>query len=223
MQKSTYRKSWTKGEIQQLESYVKKKSEILRQNFYKNILINKMKHRRSPRFFIQMSQSVGRSASQCKSKFQKFERVIYTEFLDLPSDHYQVYSSIRNQSAQGAGILAREINDSGFENKQNEANGRRKERVFGGEMASEDRTKILKEIYSTQFKTGFYQTFEDFKRHLSTSGNEGIRDSLIQRHLENSRIRRQIIELVLNGSIKLDLEKNGRFLSKLRSKSVFFL
>ena len=91
------RKPWNKTEINELEKYIKNHSVILKTNFYKNIYLGKMKFRRCPRFFIRMSAKVGRSPSQCKSKFQKYEKEIYTDFLELPFDHLLVYQDIRKR------------------------------------------------------------------------------------------------------------------------------
>ena len=95
MVKKALRKPWNKTEINELEKYIKSNSLILKSNFYKNIYLGKMKFRRCPRFFIRMSSKVGRSPSQCKSKFQKFEKEIYTDFLELPLNHLLVYQAIR--------------------------------------------------------------------------------------------------------------------------------
>lgn len=101
MPKKTVRKMWTKAETALLEKYIKEQGALLRSNFYWNIFLGKMKRRRPPRFFIEMSAKVGRTDSQCKSKFQKFEREIYVEFLEIPATHFRVYKAIRRLAARG--------------------------------------------------------------------------------------------------------------------------
>lgn len=95
MPKKSLRKLWTKVETTNLEKYIKSQAALLRDNFYWNIYFGKMKYRRPARFFIEMGSHIGRSPSQCKSKFQKFEREIYVEYLEIPASHFLVYNAIR--------------------------------------------------------------------------------------------------------------------------------
>lgn len=97
MPKKPLRKLWTKVETANLEKYIKSQSGLLKNNFYWNIYFGKMKRRRPARFFIEMGSRIGRTSSQCKSKFQKFEREIYVEYLEIPANHFQVYKAIRNR------------------------------------------------------------------------------------------------------------------------------
>jgi len=42
-----------------------------------------------------MSQKIGRSAIQCKSKMQKFEKEAFIEILNVPKEHYSFFELLR--------------------------------------------------------------------------------------------------------------------------------
>ena len=99
---SSSRKRWSPRELDLLESYIKEKTDCLKNNIYQNILIGKLQYRKNPRFFIKMSQTIGRSPEQCKSKFQKYEEKIYLIHLGVPKKHYEVFLHLRERKKQMA-------------------------------------------------------------------------------------------------------------------------
>lgn len=91
------RRIWTKKHLDKLKAFIEKNKEGLKNNFYTNILENNLKHRKIFHFFNDMSSSIGRSVPECKSKFQKFERVIYEEYLGIPSVHFELFLFLRKK------------------------------------------------------------------------------------------------------------------------------
>lgn len=95
MNEKCNRKRWTLNEVEKLKTYIKKQSELLLSNFYENIIEGKMKIRKPPGFFIEMASFLKMTPKQCKSKFQKSEKEIYTNYLGVPSDYYEVFTCLR--------------------------------------------------------------------------------------------------------------------------------
>ena len=91
------RRIWTKKHLDKLKAFIEKNKENLKNNFYMNILENSLKHRKIFHFFNDMSSSIGRSVPECKSKFQKFERVIYEEYLGIPTIHFELFLFLRKK------------------------------------------------------------------------------------------------------------------------------
>lgn len=100
MPRKSKRQRWTASELAHLRSYVLSKSAPLRLSLYQNLVEGSIKHKKSPRFFIEMSHLVARTPNQCKSKFQKMERDIYTAFLGVPARHYDLYARLRQLNSR---------------------------------------------------------------------------------------------------------------------------
>lgn len=98
MPRKSKRKRWSLQEVMNLKKYIRTKSELLINNFYENVVEGKMKVRKPPGFFIQMAETLKMKPKQCKSKFQKFEREIYTNYLNLPEGEYQVFLHLRKKN-----------------------------------------------------------------------------------------------------------------------------
>ena len=94
---NTVRKFWSKKDLSLLKEYILHHKDWLRRNFYMNIRANRLKFRKLSGFFVDMGKKVGRATEHCKSKFQKFERHIYTRYLKIPSNHYLVFCYVRKQ------------------------------------------------------------------------------------------------------------------------------
>jgi hypothetical protein len=88
---------WTNEEVSKLRSYVSENSQELVSNLLVNIVTGYLRFRKNRRFFINMGKFLDRSSKICKSKFQKLERKIYIEFLNLPTDYYELFCHIRKQ------------------------------------------------------------------------------------------------------------------------------
>lgn len=100
MSKKSSRKRWTELELTNLREYIQLKSAILLKNFYQNLVEGRIKFRKPSRFFSEMAAFLKMSSAQCKSKFQKYEKHIYTNYLQLPEKSYLVLEHIRKQKNQ---------------------------------------------------------------------------------------------------------------------------
>ena len=89
------RKKWTNDEINIMKSFIKQNEEMLLTVFYKNISIGKNYYKKEDGFFREMGDLLKRRSSECKSKFQKFEEIIYCDFLSIPKTHYKIYLHCR--------------------------------------------------------------------------------------------------------------------------------
>lgn len=87
---------WQLKEKQQLHKFILTESKHLLVNFYKNIVKGELIFRRNAKFFKRMSSEIGRTASQCKSKMQKFEKAAFVDLLKVPADHYAFFVVLRN-------------------------------------------------------------------------------------------------------------------------------
>ena len=76
------------------EFLISEKIELL-VNFYKNIIVGQLNFRRHTKFFQKMSNYVGRSSNQCKSKMQKYEKEAFLRVLKVPNQHYKFYLLLR--------------------------------------------------------------------------------------------------------------------------------
>lgn len=92
--KKKTRKSWTKEEIEIFNSYIKENQSILIKLIYQNIFKGEIIFKKENGFFKNLSKLLERSSIQCKSKFQKSERDIYTNVLEVPQSHYELYSNL---------------------------------------------------------------------------------------------------------------------------------
>ena len=60
-----------------------------------NIINGKIRRQTIYGFFSKMSSKLNRTASQCKSKFQRMEREIYLDYLSIPEQDYLVFCWVR--------------------------------------------------------------------------------------------------------------------------------
>jgi predicted GIY-YIG superfamily endonuclease len=82
---------WSSKDISKLKSFILSQKNILIPIFYQNILSGSIKTRKPSGFFTKMSTYLGRTTDQCKSKFQKFEKEIYTKYLKVPNKDFFVF------------------------------------------------------------------------------------------------------------------------------------
>jgi len=85
------RKYWTSEDLSRLKSFILSQKQVLTPIFYQNILAGSIKNRKPSGFFKKMKEYLNRSTEQCKSKFQKFEKEIYTKYLQIPRKDFQVF------------------------------------------------------------------------------------------------------------------------------------
>ena len=109
------KKKWTDDEIKALKKYALDNEKMLLKIFYKNIYEGKHIYRKKDGFFKDLGQILKRSSSECKSKFQKYEREIYTEFLGVPEMHYLLLKYIREKKMDNKKNSLRILNN--YENK----------------------------------------------------------------------------------------------------------
>ena len=119
-----------------MKEFVIKKRESLIRNLYANILEGGLKHRRDFNFFKEMNKVLRKSVEKCKSKFQKIEKKIYEEFLDIPEKHYSLYVYLRdkkqreNRNLKNIGSGEENNEEEEFEGKQLEMERVRNEIIF---------------------------------------------------------------------------------------------
>lgn len=100
MKESTQTMRWNSEEVEVLRQFVSTKRKPLLEYFYKNIFLGELKVRKPRKFFVEMSRAVGRTAEQCKSKFQKFEKKVFKDFLKVPVEHFEVFQWLRDMRCQ---------------------------------------------------------------------------------------------------------------------------
>ena len=86
---------WSLSEENDLRVFILKNRESLLLNLYKNISQGCLLFRRDGNFFVEMSQAVGRSPEQCKSKMQKFEKKVYIDYLNVIPRHFRIFEWLR--------------------------------------------------------------------------------------------------------------------------------
>ena len=102
---------WKTWEEDRLKSFLLSRKKNLIINLYKNILAGELRYRREDRFFIDMSEIVGRTPEQCKSKMQKYEKNAYTEFLKVPESHYDMFQWLRKKRSRKFGSKSKKNNN----------------------------------------------------------------------------------------------------------------
>lgn len=85
------KKKWTEREMSKMKEYIVQNEDMLVRIFYKNIYEGKHIYRKRDGFFQGIGKVLGRKSSECKSKFQKHEKVIYTIYLRIPIHHYEIF------------------------------------------------------------------------------------------------------------------------------------
>lgn len=91
------KKIWTAQDLTNLNKFIISQHQSLIKNFYMNIIENKLKHRKAFQFFNMMSRYVERTITECKSKFQKHERIIYKDYLEIPEEHFELFLFLRKK------------------------------------------------------------------------------------------------------------------------------
>lgn len=187
-----HKRNWTNDEIAILKNFIISKKNILETLFYQNIIAGKLSERKMPGFFNEMSEAVNRSADQCKSKFQKFERKIYREFLKLPEDHYRVFVYIRKKKKYQNSMQAENL----------PLRQTRKIQLLNKSQLSEDLKMLLPKRYLAKIE-----------KKLMNKGNKAIHSDHIE-HVHNEdtneqmleQIRIEIIEEVESGKINTGID-----------------
>ena len=98
--KKVSRMRWTSLEEEKLRQFVLSKKQSLLINFYKNILVGELRFRKQAKLFLDMSLVLNRTPEQCKSKLQKFEKVVYCQFLGISEEHYLVFEWLRKKKSK---------------------------------------------------------------------------------------------------------------------------
>ena len=111
---------WTQHEIKKMHDYIITNSDDLTSNLYINIVAGYMRFRKPRRFFINLGNLINRTSILCKSKFQKIEKTIYTDYLKIPQEIYEVFKWIRNKKSHNVNYDFKKVNASSknHQNKQ---------------------------------------------------------------------------------------------------------
>lgn len=158
--KQNLKKKWTTKDIVILEKYVATNSLQLVSNFYKNILVGYIRFGKPYEFFTKLSQKLGKSKAQCKTKFYKMENELYVEVLTVAPLDFCLFVNIRRQNRKK---IHNKIN---FQNKKGADNFSKK-----GESGSlieflNKKQKASKLKQSTPTKEGlFYQMSDEEIKH----------------------------------------------------------
>ena len=94
------RTRWVQEEEERLKQFCLMKKQSLLLSLYKNILVGCLRFRKEAKLFLEMSEFVGKTPEQCKSKMQKFEKKVYCKFLQTPEEHFQVFEWLRNKKSK---------------------------------------------------------------------------------------------------------------------------
>lgn len=111
MAKKTKRKKWSKTDLKKLAEFIQQNASTLISNFYQNIKSGYVKLRKPSGFFIEMGKSLKLTSAQCKSKFQKFEKEIYTAYIGFPEVFYDVLESIRKTKKMDRNFSVRSFSE----------------------------------------------------------------------------------------------------------------
>ena len=111
MAKKTKRKKWSKTDLKKLAEFIQQNASTLISNFYQNIKSGYVKLRKPSGFFIEMGKSLKLTSAQCKSKFQKFEKEIYTAYIGFPEVFYDVLKSIRKTKKMDRNFSVRSFSE----------------------------------------------------------------------------------------------------------------
>lgn len=108
-------KKWDTKDIDAMKNFVKTNENMLLSTLYKNIYNGKIIFRKKSKFFTQMGKILKRPSSNCKSKFQKYEKEIYIDFLGVPEIHYLLLKHIRGKKMENKKSSLKILNN--YENK----------------------------------------------------------------------------------------------------------
>ena len=103
---------WKEEELDRMKNFISLNSESFLTHFYQNLLNPVTQTRREPRIFIRMMKYIGKTTKQCKSKFQKYEKTIFKDFLKIPKDHIMVYDKLKTNKRKKKKISALTKNNS---------------------------------------------------------------------------------------------------------------
>lgn len=90
---------WTPEDLAILRKYIKTNSTALHSHFLVNVVAGYMRFRKPKQFFKRLGKLLCRPSKLCKSKFQKAEKIIYTDYLRFPQTHYDLLRHLRTRSA----------------------------------------------------------------------------------------------------------------------------
>ena len=86
---------WESKDLEKLKQFIQTNSEDLISNMLVNIVVGYKRFRKPRNFFVKMGTYLTRESQLCKSKFQKLEHLIYTDFMKVPEEHYNLFRHIR--------------------------------------------------------------------------------------------------------------------------------
>ena len=110
---SRSRSSLSRLERETFQSFVLENKKRLISNLYMNILVGFNRFARPYGFFKRLSERLGKSPAQSKQQFLQIEQELYTKLLEIPKEHYDLYSSILkfNTSTGGSEVTNYFSND----------------------------------------------------------------------------------------------------------------
>ena len=171
---------WSSQDVSKLKSFIISQKDILLPIFYQNILNGCIKLRKPSGFFKKMSQYVSRTTDQCKSKFQKFEKEIYTKYLKVPSKDFFVFVWIQKN---------KDINQK-VRNYWNKKSNESKESNKIENNSQFDSPSQIKDISSRYSDANVFKSHQDhFENSSSESGYDDTYSSTSENQTEDDLIR----------------------------------
>lgn len=186
MPRKSKRKRWNFVELELLKKYIQSKSDELKLAFYQNIIEGQILYKKSPRFYIEMSEPIKRSPPQCKSKFQKMEHFVYTDMLSLDKDHYFLYKCIKQLNSE---LKIIEI---------------RKKR-----MMKTPQYRMLRKTRKEE--NDFENKRQEDKNNLTIRQDEKKKQDILEMKLKLENYQKVILVKLENGEIDLKLDSQGMF------------
>ena len=98
--KNNLKTRWSVEDLNKMKEYIMENSQELISNLLVNIVVGYMRFRKHRRFFINMGNKLKRDSKICKAKFQKIERMMYIDVLNVSVRYYELFCFIRRQKAE---------------------------------------------------------------------------------------------------------------------------
>lgn len=117
MPKNFKNTGWQKKHLSKLKKYIISKKKYLIQHLYDNFSRNQWVVKKSSSFFSNMAKEVLKDIKACKSKFQKFEKEVYLDYLNLESEFYEFIIFLRKKKQFKKLYPQRKLNDDEFSEK----------------------------------------------------------------------------------------------------------
>ena len=90
---------WGSQELARLKTFVTNNSEDLISNMLMNIVVGCSRFKNASEFFINLGSYLSHPPQVCKSKFRELEKLIYTNFLGVSEEFYDLFCFVRKKKS----------------------------------------------------------------------------------------------------------------------------